>query len=103
MAGGGVVAAFRVDPVALAGVVELMAVFDRRVEEHLVGVDAAAQQLAGSWEGEMAQAAAEAQRRWQAGSAQMRAALVELTGFLGGAQRGYATVVRSNGQAWGID
>ncbi len=92
--------AFRVDPEALADVVQRMAEFQRYAENMLAEIDSAVTNLHATWTGEGAAAHAEAHRRWTRGEAMMREALARLRNAAATAHGNYTGAISTNLAIW---
>jgi WXG100 family type VII secretion target len=90
-----------VDFAQLQAAIDHMAKFGQEVTEVLDDVDAAMAALRSTWHGEASDQQAQAQRQWDEGADQMKAALEQLKTIAEAAHRNYSDAVSKNGQMWG--
>ncbi len=92
--------AFRVDPQALADVVQQMAAFQRYAEDMITEIDSRVKRLHTTWTGQAAAAHAEAHQHWVRGEAMMREALAQLEKAATTAHGNYTGAVSTNLGMW---
>ena len=90
-----------VDFAQLQAAIDHMAKFGQEVTEVLDDVDAAMAALRSTWHGEASDQQAQAQRQWDEGADQMKAALEQLKTIAEAARKNYSDAVSKNGQMWG--
>ncbi|WP_237571706.1 WXG100 family type VII secretion target [Mycolicibacterium lacusdiani] len=90
-----------VDFAQLQAAIDHMAKFGQEVTEVLDDVDVAMAALRSTWHGEASDQQAQAQRQWDEGADQMKAALEQLKTIAGAARENYSDAVSKNGQMWG--
>ncbi len=92
--------AFRVDPQALADVVQRMAAFQRYAEDMITEIDSRVTRLHTTWTGQAAAAHAEAHQHWVRGEAMMREALAQLEKAATTAHGNYTGAMSTNLGMW---
>lgn len=92
--------AFRVDPQALADVVQRMAAFQRYAEDMITEIDSRVTRLHTAWTGQAAAAHAEAHQHWARGEAMMRKALTQLEKAATTAHGNYTGAMSTNLGMW---
>lgn len=92
--------AFRVDPQALADVVQRMTAFQRYAEDMITEIDSRVTRLHTTWTGGAAAAHAEAHQHWVRGEAMMREALAQLGKAATTAHANYTGAMSTNLGMW---